>query len=399
MKRYRFIQITYKHFLIILFVVCFACFPSYAQVTGTLPLNDPNTVLKIVLSAINNYQLPQSGKGTAIMKMMNPEFNKELFDGKELTVDFKFKGTSSRTDIFETSIDTKGSRLFSEAVTDKQVINFTPPFETAHIDGVQEHEKIGLDFHPDVFMHFSSSTLAELLKGGMEHPPDYASVEVDTDGILHYIAGVHLVQQDGEGFDEDIKLSFDTRKGLLPVSYFMKNKYVDPNKDWGREAKFEWAKFGSGWYPTQAEYFVQPGMRKHVVFTVKDFTPNVDVPDREFTLDRMNIPDGTTVYDSIKGITYQLGTSPIYIENLEKPLKDAVFIKKIEEKQSDLVNQETKSNGYQNQKSSSVNDVNSQKSTTIGQLNTRSIWKYGITIVCVVSIFGIIVFFKNKHAS
>jgi hypothetical protein len=311
MKMYRIMLVVYASLLIgIALVLIYLVFnPSHEQASGTLPLNDPNAVLKIVLVAINHYQLPISGKGTATMKMIKPEFNKELFDGKNLIVDFEFKGPSSRTDIFETSIDTKKLYLFSEAITDKQVISFAPSFESAHIDGVQDHEKIGLDFHPDVFMDFSIGPLAKLLNGLMKHPPDYALTEVDTDGILHYIAGGHLVQN-GEGFDQEIKLSFDTRKGLLPVSYYMENKYVDPNKNWGREAKLEWVKFGSAWYPTQAEYFVQPGKRKHVIFTVKDFTPNADVPDADFTLDSMNIPDGTIVSDSIAGRAYPYGTDP-----------------------------------------------------------------------------------------
>jgi hypothetical protein len=312
LKRYRIMQVVYASLLIgLALVIVYLLFYPYERISGTLPLNDPNSVLEMVLSAINNHQLPLSGKGTATMRMENNiEDPDKLFSDKELTVNFEFKGQSSRTDIFESNVDTKDSRLRTFVVTDKQTLVFTPIYQSAWIEGYQEHEKIGFDFHPDVFMNFLSSPLAKLLKGLMKHPPDYASTEVDTEGILCYIAGGHLVQQDGEGFDEEIKLSFDTRKELLPVSYYMEDKYVDPNKDWGREAKFEWAKFDSAWYPTQAEYFVQPGKRKHVVLTVKNFNPNVDVPDDDFTLDDMGIPDGILVSDSIAHKVSPYGTSP-----------------------------------------------------------------------------------------
>ncbi len=402
MKRYRIIKITYKLFFIILFFVFFAGFPSYAQNTGTLPLNDPNSVLKVLLSAINNYQLPLTGRGTATMRMENNiEDPDKIYSDKELFIDFVFKGPSSRTNIFETSNDAKKSRLLSEAITDKQDISFSPIFESAHIDGVQEHKRIGFDFHPEVFMYFSSGFLAELLKSAMKHPPDYASVELDTEGILHYIARGHLVQN-GKGYDEEMKLSFDTRKGLLPVSYFMGNKYVDPNKDWGREAKFEWTKFGSTWYPTQAEYFVQPGKRKHVVFIVKDFTPNVDVPDADFTLDSMNIPDGTIISDSIVGIAYRYGTSPDFVENLEKPLKEADFTKKIETERSALINKDNNTNAYNElsmQDIRNINDVNSQQLKTVGQLDKHSLWRYGIIFICIATFIGAMAFLKYRTNS
>jgi hypothetical protein len=299
-------------------VMCLACYSSCEQTTDALPLNDPNAVLKIILSAINNYRLPLTGRGKAILKM---EKNYQLFDDKELIVDFVFKGPSSRTDIFETNVESKNSRLLSEAVTDKQVISFTPTYESARISGFQEHNKIGLDYHPDVFLNFYGNALVKWLKGLIlktEYPPDYTSVEVDTEGILHYIAGGHLVHE-GEGYDQELKFSFDTNKGLLPISYYLDNKYVDPNKNWGGEAKFEWSKFDSVWYLTQAEYSVLRGKGKHVVFTIKDFTPNVDVSDNEFTLDGMNIPDGIMITDSIEHIAYRYGTSPSVIEDTEEP--------------------------------------------------------------------------------
>jgi len=315
MEEYRIKRIIYKPFLIVTFIMCLACYLSCAQDTDELPLNDPDAILKIILSAVNNYQLPLTGRGKAILKMEN---NYQLFDDKELIVDFVFKGPSSRTDIFETNVESKNSRLLSEAVTDKQVISFTPTYENASIGGFQRHKKIGIDFHPDISKDFRGLELVKLLNGLMKYPPPYASTEIDTEGILHYIAGGHLVRE-GERYDEDLILSFDTKKGLLPVSYYMLNKYADPNKDWGREIKLEWAKFDSVWYLTGAEYFSLPNKRKHVVFKVKDFTPNVDVSDKEFTLNSMGIPDGTMISDSIAGIAYRYGTSPGSIEDTEEP--------------------------------------------------------------------------------
>jgi hypothetical protein len=222
MIRYRTMQIIYKSLLIGLglAVIYLICYPSFSQNPGALQSNDPNAVLKTVLSAINNYQSPLSGRGTAIMRMgKNIEDPDELFSDKELTVNFEFKGKSSRTDILEQSVDAKESLLRTFVVTDKQVLVFTPIYQNAFIEGFQEHKKIGFDFHPDVFMDFSGIQLTRWLKGLMKHPPDYSSAEVNTEGILHYIAGGHLVQNN-EGYDEVIKFSFDTHKGFLPVSYY-----------------------------------------------------------------------------------------------------------------------------------------------------------------------------------
>ena len=307
MKKYQIIQIIYKRCFIVLTIIFLSCYSSYGQVTPALPLNDPNAVLKIVLSAMKNYNLPQSGRGTATMTMIKPEFNKELFDGKESIANFEFKGKLSRTDILDASVDAKEIRLQTSIVTDKQILSFTPTYKSARIDNVQDHDRIGLDFHPNVFMDFLSGSLAKLLNGLMKHPPAYASTEVDANGILHYIAGAHL-EQDGEGFDQEIKLSFDTHKELLPVSCFMENKYADPNKNWGSESIFEWAQFDSVWYPKQAESFVQPGKRKHVVFKVQYFVPNAEISDDEFTLQGIGIHDGIMLTDSILHKVYIYGS-------------------------------------------------------------------------------------------
>jgi hypothetical protein len=89
------------------------------------------------------------------------------------------------------------------------------------------------------------------------------------------------------------------------------DKYIDPNNRWGStETKLKWTKSGSVWYISQAEHILQPGKRNHISFTVKDFTPNVNVSDDDFTLDGMNIPDGTMVTDSIAHKVYPYKKSP-----------------------------------------------------------------------------------------
>jgi hypothetical protein len=81
-----------------LIFVCLNSQFSYAQVTDKLPLDDPNTVIQSIISALKTIKHPQTGRGRAVLRTENylpPQ------DDKDLVVDFVFKDQNSRMEIFE----------------------------------------------------------------------------------------------------------------------------------------------------------------------------------------------------------------------------------------------------------------------------------------------------------
>jgi hypothetical protein len=291
--------------------------------------------MRKVLSALKGAQLAVAGRGTAIMATEN--YRKDI-DGKELVVDFVFKGQTSRTDIFESRGGDRGTRLFARVVSDRHVIRLDPG--SAHISRPQGRgdRDLGLDFHPEVFTHFEGIALTKWLEGFLEHPPDYTSAKVDDEGILHIIARAPVViPKTREQYNNEMRFSFDTQKGLLPVLCSTRYIHAEPNKGWSAEIEYEWAKYDSTWYIRRAEYSVRPSNKDHRVITVKNFTPHVE--EKEFTLDGMGLVDGTRVFDKIAGVNYRYEAPIRFIEEPETAQKEADFIRKIREEQSSLTGQ------------------------------------------------------------
>ena len=159
-------------------------------------------------------------------------------------------------------------------------------------------------------MNFKGTHLTKLLMLFIEHPEFNRPVVLDSNGIVHLIAQGHVVNPaTHDEYDHKYHFSFDTQKALLPVFYCSAMRH-EPN-DWGRtEAKLEWTKYESDWYVSRVEYGMKPRDTVHRIATIKDFKPNVEISDEEFTLDGMDIPDGYLVVDRIAGLQYRY-TKPV----------------------------------------------------------------------------------------
>jgi t-SNARE complex subunit (syntaxin) len=198
----------------------------------------------------------------------------------------------------------------------------------------------------------------------------------------------------GQGYDNEIQYSFDTEKGLLPVVY--RNTFKYPERTSTSTVNLQWAKYGSAWYVSRAEYRVQPKTNKQKVITIKKFSPNVDVAQDEFKLTSIGISDGTEVVDKVAGITYLYGASTALLEDLERPLEEAEFVQSIEEQDPELVSQTTDANVSKertDRSQANIKEVDSASSKMAVQADARSSWTKRILVTCIIFIVGIVVFF------
>ena len=323
MRRHREILSVRRIFSAGVIVACLLGCPSYAQGPDKLPLDDPNAVIRVLLSAVKAIEQPATGRGTATMKIENIGVP---FEGKDLTVDFAFKDQKSRVDIFESEADGRGSRLQAIAKSDKGFLNVLQ--HEVFVDRIEFYpDNVGRDFHPDTFFTFlGGMSLVEWFEYQLDPPePRVISVELDHDDILSVSVRIHVVVPKRPGraakeYDSEVTIRFDTQEGLRPVFFEDKSTYSDGS--WrARRANLQWAKFGSTWYVSAFECNNLPSNHRHTVGTVKKFSSNVEVSEKEFTLDGMDVPDGIRVNDMIAGVHYRY-TAPI---SLMEDIRDQVM--------------------------------------------------------------------------
>lgn len=284
----------------------------------------------MVSAALRGVQLPSSGRGTAIWK------HKDLLaedEGTEAIVEFAFEGRSSRRDVFEPRNGAKGTRSFAEIMSEKYYMAINPG--SAIIDKVNTfRRRIGEDFHPDALMKFRNRPIAEKITT-LIHPKVAMSVSVDGEGILYIRAQQNFEKPNAEtelaGYPEyqKVELAFDTKNGLLPVSLTSTTKY--PDRETQDINRLHWARYDSVLYVMSITRVLKG---KHNAtrdeYVIASFRPNVQIPDEEFTLRGLTIPDGLPIFDRIAGIEYRYGSLRTTAE-LEKPLSDANFVQKIRE--------------------------------------------------------------------
>ena len=377
---------------------CLICNESYSQATDSLPMGDPNSIVRIVLSTLRSMDLPVTGRGRATMTVKN--YNSEQYENKKLIAKFVFKEEKSRVDIFESDESGDlGPRLRARAKSDKAC------FETwgngAWIEAQKHYDHVvGKDFHPKTFFDFLDASLTGTLENQLKRPDFKKSVQLDQEGILRFFSSAHVGMRQGKDYHEEIQLGFDTQKELRPVYYERIFRCSDGSWN-SRKVKLQWTKFGSAWYVSSFEYNELPSNHRHTVGKVEVFSPNIEVSDEEFTLASLGIRDGAMVSDEIAGVTYRYGATVSQIEDLEKPLEKADFVQKIRQNQSSLVNKTVDSNDQKapvDKDQSLLDDADVEQPTMIGSTDDRLPWKLGIIIAFAVSlIIGIVILIKKQR--
>lgn len=390
-------------FSVSLVIACFACRPSYAQGEKESSVEDVKAIIRRVIPALEalEAQLPVTGRGTATMETEN---YLGWLDGKELTVDFVFKGQNSRWDIFEWVGGSKDSRLRARVASDKYYISLVSD-DSVTMNPARRHDAIRNDFHPTTFLRFKDYPLRRWLQGTLEYdfvadPEQYASAKLDDKDILHIVSGGPVTSPKGEGLSSEYQMSLDTKRGLIPV--LLRSTTKSPERTGSSIIRLEWAQYDSAWYVSRVEYSVEPGNLLHRVFKIKNFSPNVEVSDEEFTLNGLNIPDGMLVHDRLAGVSYGYGTPDSHIEDLEKVLEETHFVQQIQSQQPALGSQTVDVNAEkqpadQNQLQATVDE--SVQSTGVDDTHADSLWPRGLVIASVVvALVGGVAFLGYKHA-
>jgi hypothetical protein len=266
---------------------------------------DPRVQMNRVLLALPQIAFPARGRGTASV-MWDTAADRPA-DQPRL-VEFAFKGPMSRSDVFAFEAGQKGRWLYSHAITDR--FHFGVNAGGARISYHPQHNQLGEDFHPAVFLSYPEAGEGPLDKKLRRYldPEMELAAETDAEGILQL---VHCwsYRYENNFYGGTDRFSFDTHRGYLPVLIGRDSEYYEPPKEsWHWTVKFEWVKCGPGWYISSAQRVSYTGdlpdatQPWHIAITA--FDPNAEVSDEEFTMEALGAQEGMTVVEADSGFSH-----------------------------------------------------------------------------------------------
>ena len=297
-------------------------------------------IFKGAIEAVRAISHPRTGRGSAISEVSSPVINAADGSSAKSVVDFKFKDNQTHSIIQNTQgyeeeqprwwiSGKKASLIYMPVRKNISVMRSLPKVFP---------RKLGLDFNPQTFMHFSGDPvdveLEYLLKGR-----GTLSASMDDDGILHLAS-----EYKDERRHQLIRLDLDPSKGYRLVgAKDIMEELVGPKRSFTVFLRNEWERAGSSWYVKSSESSTFAGahwsadksssvkakLLDRAVTTVTEFHPDVDIDDVEFTLAGIDLPIGTRVSDDIAGVRYQYGSVPFDTELLKEAVLSAEFPKAI----------------------------------------------------------------------
>jgi Flp pilus assembly protein TadD len=314
------------------------------------PASAEQMLSAIVTEIWNSKPSYGSGRGLARIYFKDKKGEDESVE-QEGVIEFKFKGESSRSDIYETSAgqERKLKIVFARNPITSVAYEATEGFVRLFAGRQREfYRRIRCDLHPETHERYLGRSLDVILssmvrQSELRHTP--ISAELDERGILHVSQ-----TSGGEGATtpkqndrfRSIALKVDTNEGyrLLSVEDLYENSK-------GNGARFEshfnviYRKYGSQWYIKSAEHEKEvtvvpdedadPICSKteysYTKVEIVEYEPGAVVDDVEFTVKGLNLPANTKVYDEIIGAVYTC-REPITAESkLRAALKQALALR------------------------------------------------------------------------
>lgn len=310
-----------------------------ARASGADEPANARELLVPIIEALETVEYPRSGRGSARVDVQDSNGHHTH------RAEFRFKDEPlSRTDWFAAG-EGEGTRQFAWSMGREVYVGCNP--QTALVQRKptsQFNHRFGYDFHPATFLGINGISFAECLRRCTRNATSM-SVGLNSNGLLK----IEVEYQDIQGKEDDDVLRkillLDPAKGYRPVFYQSTWSYLAPDKlSWGEQYRVAWQQYGGSWYVMAADYealkvgsyvkgeepqIIWPSTQS-VRFRVTDFVPDAEVQDSEFTLEGLNLPDGTLVYDSVAGISYRYGAPPVTAADLEAALHKAHFPKRIQ---------------------------------------------------------------------
>jgi hypothetical protein len=255
-------------------------------------------------------------------------------DHKENNViDFKYKDSSSRYDIYTNDED--GKKLSrKKVITPKVGIWCNESHAIVQKPVIAVEEMFGQNMHPSIFNSFYGQSLDLWLKGVLKAGQEgraLVDVEIDSEGRIH-LTETMLRENDKESIVA--KLLIDTEDGFRIISATCQSRYESGAHDL-RSYEVDWVKYKDQWYVKAARYdsdlkYLDRGslksFTKSTSVEIEKYVVADNINDDEFSLAGM-VNKGVYVRDKIAGVAYVFGNETVFEDSLNSLLNDMDSLK------------------------------------------------------------------------
>jgi len=268
-----------------------------------------------VIAALRDIQHPRSGRGAGIVKIQE----KEQHHVHRFA--FRFKDEHlSRTDFFDIRDVNCANRRFGWAIGREAYVAHDESHARIQKEPAETfHHAIGYDFHPATFLNVRNEPLADTLQSWVDGKAALA-VDFDDNGLVE----IRFEQQEIQGKDDDHVLRqvlvLDEAIGYRPLLFLHAWSYCKSDRRGsGTETRLSWVQRGQSWYITDARckslevgpYVegeppnVTDAGQRSVRVDIHDLVLDVDIPDSEFALEGLDLPDNHRVLDRMRDMDYR----------------------------------------------------------------------------------------------
>jgi beta-lactamase regulating signal transducer with metallopeptidase domain/protocatechuate 3,4-dioxygenase beta subunit len=259
--------------------------------------DQPENARAIALScikALRAIEHPRSGAGSAVVQGSHDNRTRKHL------VRFKFKDELSRSDILaglsgaREYVWATGRTAYAWYDRKEGCARVARPGKRGRFRGVH-----GSDFRPRTFEACSSKMpIADELDHLTQKTDLPLTVTTEDNGCISLaFADKYLFVLDGTKGHRVVEYTWDR---VSP------GKRVDQHANLlSKSMQISWKRYGTSWYIDKVEYSGFPNESGNPTsIHIKDFVPNIDIDDREFTLEAFDLPQGTKVKDSIQDLEY-----------------------------------------------------------------------------------------------
>ncbi|MBW8039910.1 MAG: M56 family metallopeptidase [Planctomycetes bacterium] len=275
--------------------------------------DNPRAAISAIIEQLKSAKYVHSGKGSAHVVEVQSSSSNQSSTRTEKMLDFIFEGELSRSDAFTFEKGKRGDFECRWAVGPMSSVRYNAD-EKATVQArpfSRFHRRLGYDFHPETFPRMHQSSIVELLEGVVKQPQLTLKVTQESKDVVRVVS-----EYKNETSEENIMLLINGADGMRLSSweYTAKDSTDDGTGARRSSLRLKWRKYAGLWYISEAiseGAGVHNGLRSEgrTTVTIREFTPNVEIEDKEFTLDGLDIRPGARVNDLTLDTTYKYAGS------------------------------------------------------------------------------------------
>jgi len=276
--------------------------------------DNPRAAISAIIEQLKSAKYVHSGRGSADVVEVRSSSSYQSSTRTEKILDFRFEGDLSRSDAFTSEKGKRGDFECSWAVGPMSSVRYNAD-EKATVQArpfSRFYRRLGYDFHPETFPRMDQSSIVELLEGMARQPQVTLKVTQEPKDVVRVVSDYKNETSE----QKLVILLINGADGMRLSSWEFTAKDSTEDGTGARRSSLglKWRKYAGVWYISEAiseGAGVHDGLRSEgrSTVTIREFTPNVEIEDKEFTLDGLDIPPGARVNDLTLDTTYKYAGS------------------------------------------------------------------------------------------